>query len=546
MGFSFLRFSSLHKDYRRIEMYRTVFWAARHLTTALLIVAISFSQASAQATGSQAGSSSGGEQDRTELTKKLDELVEQNQKLEQQAHQVEEQNQKLLDEIREIRQEIAVLPAESKPASSPPAKKNQTPQKPNDTAAQDKAKKDQEIEQEAMWGQYTPGAGYTVAKTETGSLNISAYMVARYLNQLPAHQTGVDHLGRPLLIKPRQDFQLHRVMVFLQGFLFNPKFQYMTFLWTVNDTTQVAIGGALTYNFNRHFVLSGGWNGLPGTRSIQGSHPYWPSYDRVMADEFFRPFFTQGIFAAGEVVPRLYYRAMLGNNLSNLGAAAVKLTRDLSVGASLTWIPTTGEFGPRGAFGDFEHHEKLATRFGTGYTRSPEDRRSELSAVNSENTTIRLGDSLNVFDTGSVAPGVTVLNATYHLNAADAGIKYRGFWLQGEGYYRLLNGLIADKPLPISNIRDYGFYVQTAYMVVPKTIEIYADTSWVYTDYAPKGSGPPHEYLVGLNWYPAHNRNYRLNFQVIDVDHSPVSSTFGFYTGGLKGPIVALGATAFF
>jgi hypothetical protein len=52
--------------------------------------------------------------------------------------------------------------------------------------------------------------------------------------------------------------------------------------------------------------------------------------------------------------------------------------------------------------------------------------------------------------------------------------------------------------------------------------------------------------LGGLNWYPTDSRNYRLNLQVISVDRSPVSSTFGFYTGGLKGVSLTLGATALF
>ena len=114
-----------------------------------------------------------------------------------------------------------------------------------------------------------------------------------------------DHLGRPIPIEPRNDFQFHSVMLFAQGWLFDPKFQYQTFVWTVQDTNQVAVGGALTYNFSKYFTLGAGWNAYPGTQSLQGSHPYWVSYDRVMADEFFRPYFSQGVFAQGIILPRL-------------------------------------------------------------------------------------------------------------------------------------------------------------------------------------------------------------------------------------------------
>ncbi len=50
------------------------------------------------------------------------------------------------------------------------------------------------------------------------------------------------------------------------------------------------------------------------------------------------------------------------------------------------------------------------------------------------------------------------------------------------------------------------------------------------------------EYLVGANFYPFDTRNHRLNLQLMQVNHSPVSSVFGFYTGGLDGFV---GSTAF-
>jgi hypothetical protein len=41
--------------------------------------------------------------------------------------------------------------------------------------------------------------------------------------------------------------------------------------------------------------------------------------------------------------------------------------------------------------------------------------------------------------------------------------------------------------------------------------------------------------LVGVNLYPTDVRNHPLKMQVIDVNRSPVSSTFGYYVGGQKG-----------
>jgi hypothetical protein len=391
-----------------------------------------------------------------------------------------------------------------------------------------------------VFGEFNPGRGFTVAQGEYGELNLSGYMAARYLNQLPPDQTAMDHLGRPIPVEPRNDFQFHRVMLFSQGWLFSPKFQYSTFVWTVQDTNQVAVGGALYYDFGKYMTLGAGWNAYPGTQSLQGSHPYWQSYDRVMADEFFRPYFSQGVFAQGNLLPTLQYRWMFGNNNSNLDIPAVKLDRDLSVGVALTWLPTTGEFGPRGAFGDYERHEKLATRFNLAYTFSPEDRQASVGSTPG-NTTLRLADSLNVFDTGAFAEGVTVEKAHYKLLSAGAGMKYRGFWLQGEGYARKLDHFVADGPLPVGAVRDYGFYVQMAHMIVPNRIELYGATSYIFSRY-----GHPKEFITGGNYYPWNTRNLRLNVQLINVDRSPVSSTFGFYLGQIRGQVFSIGMTALY
>ena len=423
------------------------------------------------------------------------------------------------------------------------AKVGQTAQSssPNESNADDKTAFPQGSNgNPAIFGEFNPGRGFTVGRGEYGELNLSGYMAARYLNQLPGVQSATDHLGRPINVAPRQDFQFHRVMLFSSGWLFHPNFQYSTFLWTVQDTNQVAVGGALYYKFGRHMTLGMGWNAYPGTLSLQGSHPYWESYDRVMADEFFRPYFSQGLFAQGEIIPKLQYRWMVGNNNSNLDVAAVKLDRDLSAGGALTWLPTTGEFGPRGAFGDYEWHESVATRFNLAYTYSPEERQSPIGTP-AGNTTLRLADSLNIFDAGALTNGVTVERTHYQMLSAAAGMKYHGFWLQGEGYGRRLDNFVADGKLPVGVVRDTGFYVQVAKMIVPNRFELYGATSYIFSDY-----GHPKEFIVGGNYYPWNTRNIRLNTQLINVGHSPVSSTFGFYVGQLTGQVFSFGVTALY
>ena len=153
---------------------------------------------------------------------------------------------------------------------------------------------------------------------------------------------------------------------------------------------------------------------------------------------------------------------------------------------------------------------------------------------------------MNVFDTGSLAPGVTVDRVDYRILSFDAGMKYKGVFLQTEIYNRWLDNVQGGRRRCRSrSIHDTGFYVQAAFFPVPKKLELYAATSQIFGD---KGAGFSNssEYLVGMNYYPFNTRNHRLNVQVIDVNHSPVSSAFGYYVGGLNGTSFSTAFSVFF
>jgi len=391
------------------------------------------------------------------------------------------------------------------------------------------------------WGAIDPGKGFTVATTDKGTLAISAYVLWRYLNQLPVVEFYTDHLGRRFQVKTRNDLQLHRILLSFLGWIYLPKLSYVVTGWTVNSTGQVALVGALTYDFSNAFKLSGGIGALPGTRSLLGSHPYWLGTDRFLADEYFRPGFTGGAWGEGEIARGLYYRAMVGNTISQLGLTAGQLTRYLATGASIWWMPTTGEFGPRGAFGDYEDHRKLATRFGTSYTHSRENRFSQLNQPSPDNTQIRISDSRLLFETGALAPDVTVIDATYQLNAFDVGLKYRGAFLQTEIYMRRLNRFTADSILPVAHVYDSGYYITGSYMVIPKHLELFAETSKINGQF-----NNAWEAIGGINWFPDDTRNMRVNLYTGHVDRSPVGSLFGYYSAGLTGTVIALSTSIFF
>jgi hypothetical protein len=395
------------------------------------------------------------------------------------------------------------------------------------------------------WGAIEPGKGFLIGRTDLGELSISAYALIRYLNQMPSGQTFEDHLGRTRDVDPRHDIYAHRIMIHFKGWLATPKLRYQLTLWTVNATDQQALFAGVGYQFHRAFSLYGGLNALPGSRTLLGSHPYWLGHDRVMADEFFRPYFTHGVWATGEVLTGLWYTAMVGDNLSALGITSGQLTRDFAYGASVWWMPTTGEFGPHGAFDDYEFHEDVATRFGVSGAASREDKFSDTASNIPDNNTIRLADAVNLFEPGSLAPDVAVQRAGFRMFSVDAGAKYRGIFVGASYFQRWLGDFDADGPLPVRSIVDRGFYVQAAFYPVRQKLELYGATSWVFGD-KDAGFDTSHEYLGGANWFFTSTRDLRVNAQLIRIDRSPVSSSFGYYIGGQKGMTASLALSVLF
>lgn len=387
------------------------------------------------------------------------------------------------------------------------------------------------------FGTYTPGAGFTVADTPRGALNLKLFSYVRYLNQKQLDGTYTDSFGNVTPVKQRQDVQVNKMLIYFLGWLGTPKFRYLAYVWTSNvsqgQLAQVVVAGNLTYTFNDHFTLGGGINALPGVRSLEGQFPYTLSVDnRTIADEFFRPSYTTGFFLKGNVVTGLEYQAMVGNNLSQLGIDAGQLDGGLNTfSGSLVWMPTTKEFGRFGQFGDYENHDRIATRFGGHYSRSDEDNQSQPNPNAFDNVQLRLSDGNPIFKPNLFAPDITITNARYQMTSFDAGIKYRGWALEGEYYKRWLNDFRGPGTESLSTINDQGYQIQVSTMIKPKTLQVYAAHSKVFGNY-----GDPWDARAGLNWYLWDLEGVRANFECIQLHRSPVGGLSLPYPVGGNGP----------
>jgi hypothetical protein len=172
-----------------------------------------------------------------------------------------------------------------------------------------------------------------------------------------------------------------------------------------------------------------------------------------------------------------------------------------------------------------------------------DDRQTPVSTSTPNNTQTKISDGVYLFETGALADDVTLVKADFDLLSVDAGIKHNGWHLQVEYYFRNISKFdlyyqseAAEAP-SYNSIYDHGFYASLSYELIPKALQIYTSTSQIFDQYKMK----PSEVVGGMNYYPAGTRSLRLNLNVIYVNKSAASSSFGFYLGGLNGMSLSTG-----
>jgi DUF3011 family protein len=388
---------------------------------------------------------------------------------------------------------------------------------------------------------YIPNAGFLIVHGDKGEMYIRLMTYVRYLNQKGLDPTYVDAFGNTKTVAQRQDVQLNKFFLPFSGWFLSPKFRYYLYVWSSNpsqgDPAQVVGAGNLSYIVNRYVTIGGGISALPSVRSTEGQFPYWLGVDdRLTSDEFFRGSYTSGLWLKGELSTKFKYMAMIGNNLSTLGVSAAQLDNTFNTTAlMIQWLPTTGEFGLYGAFGDFDHHEKLATRLGAHYTHSREDKQSQPGSNSIENSQIRLTDGSTIFTPDLFGPGITVEKVTYDMVAVDGGIKKKGFALEAEYYWRFLGDYAGPNTAGLDDIDDHGFQVQASAMPVPKTLQVYLGGAAIRGVY-----GNSSEVRAGANFFPMKERGLRLNGEWLHLNKVPVGYTAVPYPVGGNGDVLHL------
>lgn len=148
-----------------------------------------------------------------------------------------------------------------------------------------------------------------------------------------------------------------------------------------------------------------------------------------------------------------------------------------------------------------------------------------------------MSDGILFFETGALASNVTVNEADVEFINVDAGIKYKGFALHTELTTRQIRNFDADGDTPYTSLSDKALSIQAMYMVIPRTLNLYAIHSRLFDEFKRN----PYEIGGGVNIYPSKSRSWRLNAQAMYIYKSAGGGVFGLYNSGQTGTTITIG-----
>ena len=516
------------------------FVVALAFVSATFLTSSAFGQTAANRADNQPSRVAPDEPKPKDLESELTNLKAENAAVREQLRKMEEQQKALLEQFERLQRRLdgaaiaTVQPAQPADGTAPlpnaavaqasPADSGSAPAQPVSVRPQEK---DDHYQDGIIIWQNSDDARVPFLLKFTNKTQV------RYLNTLNSKDTFTDHLGVVRPVNRRNDITVNRSMFVFAGYMFDKRLQYSLTVWTSAGAASIVVAGNIGWRFNKGLTITGGYTGVPGSRSLVNTFPFFASTDRTMADNFFRPAFTQGVWANGEPLKGLHYLAFVGNGLNTLNISANKIDTSLLLSGSVWWEPLGPYSEPgrsRNMYDDYFAQRKVRIRLGTSFTRSREDRFSNLDQSTPDNTSLHNSDGVLTFSTGAFAPGVTVDKATYRMWAMDGGIKYNGLAVNGQYYFRWLNDFVADGPLPLTSTFDHGFELVAGKFVVPRRLMAYGRGSMVFGQF-----GDSWEYAGGVKWHFLPTERLWLSGEVMRVNKVPYGGTFTPYTAGLTG-----------
>lgn len=324
-----------------------------------------------------------------------------------------------------------------------------------------------------------------------------------------------DSAGVVIPIEDRENFQLTRGRMIFSGHAFTPQFKFLLQLDANTETRDAVhvLDGWAAWHFSDSFEVQVGKRKVSAGRNwLLGAFDTRMA-GRPIANDFFRPSRTTGVWVVGDPTNKTHYEVMVGQGYNTEGLTTAETGNNFAV-ASSAWWDVIGSYGPLRPM-DFEFHEDLAVRVGASWVSSSEGTPGQQLE---EADFLRLTDGTRLTTPDALAPGATVESFDVTLAALDAAFKYRGWSANGEYFWRSVTDLKANLPVPEVGLQQ-GFYVEGGFFVLPQQLELNSQYSFV-TGRAGSGSS----YAVGVSYYPRKSLHMKLTIDATMIDHCPTNS----------------------
>ncbi|MBL8898073.1 MAG: hypothetical protein JNM84_10625 [Planctomycetes bacterium] len=353
-------------------------------------------------------------------------------------------------------------------------------------------------------------------------LRINGRMQFRYTGFATANdeyrnlETRASTSGDPIAVSDLNEFEIERGRLEFRVMALDPKLRFFMNLDSDTDDGHTVIFHDfwMNYAFDPAFDLYVGKAFVPGSRDWLNGSLRTQLADRSLATTYFRPDRSVGIWAIGQPIEGLWYRAMVGNGLWASDLTPEQVNTEFAYAASI-WCEPFGKYGQ--SYADLEHSEELVAQMGASFAFGEQSGTTQTGASIAESRFLRLSD-------GSRLTSLGVDHADEYLAAFDAAFKFQGASLNSEVFHRWLREIDPTGPAPTGfperSQEDWGFYVDAGFFLIEKTLEPAVRYSAIYG--SQKKSS---EYACALNLFLDGTHNNKLTLEGGWYDGSPVQNT---------------------
>jgi hypothetical protein len=331
-------------------------------------------------------------------------------------------------------------------------------------------------------------------------------------------ESWTDRAGVTRDVRNRNNFDIERARLLFSGHAVSPQLTY--FLQLDGDTDGQDIVDFFDYwwawRFNETFQIQMGKRKVPASLQWQLTARQTRFVDRPMANDFFRPDRTVGLFAIGDPTENLHYELMIGNGYRTANRSPSELDNRFAMAALAYWDPW-GSFGS--GLVDWESSDEYRSRLGHSFVYAPSASLMQGIPVG-EADFVRLADGTRLTDVGVLGPATRVSDFDLYFYGIDWFAKWKGWSLSTEVFFRWIQDLGGLGDLPHSDLFQRGFYVEGGKFLIEKRLDLngrYSQISGL--------AGNSSEYAIGGNWYPLGKPQMKLSWDITWLDGSALNNT---------------------